>query len=295
MEKNITMMAKDEVSVPNDKPCCARAFLSALVHSSGSVIISEGKVRTEVFSSYPRVLRAAKKLLYTLYGIRCVIEKKTLSVADGALELLFELGIIGREDTAIVRGIKEEIIADECCKYSYCKGVFLATGTVYAPKKGGYHLEMRLGDLEFADSFSSLLFELGLTPRIRIKNDKPAVYVKSMEGVSDFLALVGAGGAVLALNNVAAERQMREIANRSENCDLANIERTVSASMKLVSRLEGILDKIEDKTLADTARARIKFPDSTYAELAGILGISKSGLAHRLKKLYELSVTLAST
>lgn len=284
MDESITALAKSEVAIPIEN-CCARAFLSALIHSAGSIVISEGRVGIEATSTNARLLRAAAKLFFGLYGVRGSIKGKTLSVDCGAVDILCDLGILDSENTSIVRGIKEEIIEKPCCRQSYLKGVFMGTGTVFAPKKGGYQLEFSLTDLEFADAFSSLLFDEGILARIRLKKGKPVVYVKAIESVSDFLALVGAGGAVVHINSLAAERQMRGIANRNENCDLANIEKTVNASMNLIGKLNDVLDKIEDKELKKTAEARIANPDATYAQLAAILGISKSGLAHRLKKL----------
>lgn len=288
MDETITAMAKSEVAIPIES-CCARAFLSALVHSAGSIIISDRGIKIEVISNNARLLRAATKLFFECFGVRASVKGKVLSVDYGARDILCELGILDPEEAGIERGIKEEIVKKPCCKQSYLKGVFMGTGTVFALKKGGYHLEFALTDIEFADAFASLLYEEGILARIRIKKDKPMVYVKAMDSVSDFLALVGAGGAVVRINSLAAERQMRGIANRNENCDLANIEKTVNASMSLIGKLEGITDKIEDRELRETAEVRIANPDATYAQLASILGISKSGLAHRLKKLKELA------
>lgn len=283
-------MAKREVAIPLE-PCCAKAFLSGLVHSIGSIIVSEDGLGLEIASNNARLLRAGAKLFYEIFGIRAAIKDKVLTVSsERALPLLIELGILrSGDEVEIERELPSELIEKRCCKQNYCKGVFMGSGTVIAPSGGGYHLEFSLSDPEFASAFSKLLKSFGFPAKVRLKNGKPSVYVKSVDAVCDVLALVGASGAVLHLNNLAAERQMRQIANRNENCDLANIEKTVKAATSLTNKLSGITDKIKDKELKRTAELRLAHPEATYAELANLLGISKSGLAHRLRKLEEFA------
>lgn len=291
--ESITAMAKKEVNIPLE-PCCSKAFLSALLHSSGSIVFSEGGLKAEIESKNARLLRAASKLFYELFAMRTEINGQRLTISSAfAIDVLEKLGILRNDDgLRIERGIARELTESDCCKRSYLKGIFLSSGTVIALSSGGYHLEFLLTDGEFAEQITDMLHEFGLPAKSRLKKDKYSVYLKAVDDVCDFLALMGASVAVLHLNNIVAERQMRKIANRNENCDLANIEKTVKASTELIGKLRGIVDKIDNLALRRTAELRISHPEATYAELARLAGISKSGLTHRLHKLEELAEIL---
>jgi len=122
-----------------------------------------------------------------------------------------------------------------------------------------------------------------------ISGESPVrVYIKDSESICNLLALVGAKKCFYELNNQIAMRSIRNVSNRRANCDNANIARQIKTA---AMQIEGLL-KIDLGTLPielqQTARARIDNPDATLEELANILGVSKSGVKHRLTKIISM-------
>jgi DNA-binding protein WhiA len=82
---------------------------------------------------------------------------------------------------------------------------------------------------------------------------------------------------------------MRNNANRAANCDFGNIAKQVAAAQFQIKKIAFLIDSGEIKSLSkklqDTAAVRMNNPSATYLELAALLGITKSGLVNRLKKI----------
>jgi DNA-binding protein WhiA len=82
---------------------------------------------------------------------------------------------------------------------------------------------------------------------------------------------------------------MRNQANRAANCDTGNLVKQINASDKQIKIISGLIERGEikdfSKKLQETAYARVNNPDATYEQLAELLGITKSGLVHRLQKI----------
>ena len=97
----------------------------------------------------------------------------------------------------------------------------------------------------------------------------------------------------MSLNSEAIIRQVRRNANRRNNCELANIEKTVNASVRQVDDITLIEKTIGlvslDEKLQAVANARLENPDDSFSFLAELLNISKSTLKNRLNKLGKIA------
>ena len=118
------------------------------------------------------------------------------------------------------------------------------------------------------------------------------VYIKDSESICNLLALLGATKSFYKINNEIAMRSVRNMTNRRTNCDNANIAKlieTATNQIEAITRLKnnGILKTLSAE-LQQTAKARLENPTANYDELAAILGITKSGVVHRLKRLTGL-------
>ncbi|MPM42838.1 putative sporulation transcription regulator WhiA [bioreactor metagenome] len=124
------------------------------------------------------------------------------------------------------------------------------------------------------------------------RKDRVIVYLKGEE-VAGFLALVGANAPALAFENVRAERDFRNYVNRTNNCDTANIGKTVNASTLQRQAIEIIeermgLDRLP-APLYEAATLRMNHPEATLQELAEMAEIGKSGMNHRLERLIRIA------
>jgi DNA-binding protein WhiA len=87
---------------------------------------------------------------------------------------------------------------------------------------------------------------------------------------------------------------MRNQVNRLVNCETANLNKTVNASLKQVENIRLIdetlgLDKLPLR-LQDIARLRLQNPDVSLKELGELMDppIGKSGVNHRMRKIEEI-------
>lgn len=223
----------------------------------------------------------------------------------------------------IVRSKKEEILKDLCViddegnrldnpksfvfdseeeRKAYIKGVFLAKGSINDPKTSMYHMEMVL-DFKFESVLvQRLLNEYDFNSKILMRDNKYMVYIKEAEKISDFLKLIGASKAVMYYENVRVLHEQKNITNRLNNCEQANIDKIIMTcnnqieDIRLIEEEMG-LDLLDDK-LKEVCEYRMKYPESSLGELSEIISvetnkkITKSGLNHRFRKIREIASRL---
>ncbi len=202
-------------------------------------------------------------------------------------------------------GFMDDIPSKYVHSVYYARGVFLGCGSVSVPRSGGmetrstgYHLEFSFGSENFADAFTKYLEGYGIKAHRSTRAEKSIVYVKDSESVSDCLALVGADKSVLKLNDTVATFAVKRDLIRQINCEMANMDRTVQAAGDIVSAIEVIDKKIGldalDEKLYKAAQARMADVEAPLSKIAAELGISKSGLKHRLNRIIETARALDS-
>ena len=108
--------------------------------------------------------------------------------------------------------------------------------------------------------------------------------------------LMGASSAMFEMMNIEIVKDFRNKANRTANCEAANIERTVKASFAHIEAIEKIekikgLDYLK-KDLKEMAVLRKENPELSLSELSKLSGLSRSGVNHRLNKILEIAQNL---
>lgn len=288
--------AKNEIVGLGCGDCCKRAFLSALVHTGGSLVFARGGMKIVISAGAKGIKNKVEKYaLEMLDGVTVSgTDGETVIGGSGLTAALYALGIFRKSDegeTKVEEGIPHAIVAERCCGVNYLRGAFLGAGSLYIGK--GYHLEFAVESKALAEDLRALLDRNGIAAKITDRKEKSVVYIKDSEGVSDCLALMGASDAVLGLNSEAATRQFRQYMNRQNNCDLANISKTVNAAVRQCEDIELIDRKIGlagiGEKLEVVARARLSAREASFSALAESLGLSKSTLKNRLAKIGEIA------
>lgn len=288
--KGITRQAKTEIAFMPKDDCCCTAMLSALVHTAGALSFGREGIGAEIISETPCVVSVAALLTKRLYDAECEFSHNQLSLKGGyVLEMLFDLGILTYEGEGVgaYPGISGFVVAEDCCLRSYLRGVFLGCGSLSIGKK--YHLEMSFSTLVMAQDVIALLGSFDITAKVLARHEKHVVYIKGSESICDFLALIGASKAVLVISELVANRIASSQANRCTNCDLANADKTVATSMKQIECIKKVADYVTDPKLTTVMNVRLNMPESSYEELASELGVSKSTIKYRLKKLEKMA------
>ena len=172
---------------------------------------------------------------------------------------------------------------------------FLKNGVVRTPEGSqGYYLEMLFNNYAFANDVKGELLRYGIKAKLSERNDSFAVYIKDGESVCAFLALIRAYGASLSLQELLVLRGERNNSNRRANCDSHNLDKSALACVSQVlaiikiEKSAGGIDGLPE-ALKETAKARLKDNTASIKELAAVLGVSKSCVQHRLKRLIEIA------
>ncbi len=191
--------------------------------------------------------------------------------------------------------IIKDITKSDCCKGSFLRGAFLAGGSIADPSKGN-HMEIVVASANACEVISSVMKSLAIPAKYTGRRDAFVVYVKEGEGVASMLAAMGAHSGMLEFESSLVIKEVRNKINRENNCMTANIDKTVTAATRQRRDIGIIENKLGLKALspalAQMANARIEHPEATLAELAEIMGSTRSGINKRLRRLSEIARSL---
>lgn len=313
---SFSSIVKNELCrLENTENCCAVSELAAALCLNGSAARAAGggcgiRITTENAAFARRIYSSIKKL----FGINPEVTirksrkfKKHVSYilyitpAGGSGKLLKAAGVSARELDGAPAGRPPELIADikdilkrPCCRKAFLRGAFLAGGSISDPEKT-YHLELISHTRGQAREIRKILDTFGLNARIIKRKGSYVTYLKEGENIVDFLNITGAHNALMELENIRILKDMRNNVNRLVNCETANLEKTVNASLRQVENIRYIeknigFGKLPD-SLRDIAEMRLKYSDASLAELGQLLSpsLGKSGVNHRLRKLDQIA------
>jgi DNA-binding protein WhiA len=296
---------KNEVTRIDNNSLENMALLSAYIRQNAYV----GNDIIIIHTENPAVCRYLFKNIKEIYDVTSKITvrknynfKKSLSYIIEIKErhefILKDLSLINDEGY-FINIPKEYIVGDSELEKAYLRGCFLASGSINDPKTSRYHLEFLIDDFEYATFISDLLNNYDMNSRIIKRKNGYMVYIKEAEKISDFLKMIKAYNGVLYFENIRIYRDQKNITNRLNNCEQANIEKTINTALKQVEDITLInnmigMDAIDEK-LSEVAEYRLKYPESSLLELSNIMShelnkkITKSCLNHRFRKIREMA------
>lgn len=289
-----------------DSVCCLLAELSGIVSAAGSVILrGGGQRRLSIETENAAVARRAFRLLQEVFDVQPELVTLKRARLGGRSAHRIEVG--GDEASFVLegcgisvmqrRGVPREITVRKCCRMSFLRGVFLASGSVTDPLKE-YHLEFVLGDEAFAQALARLIGRFDLDAHLTTRRNMPLVYLKGQGAITDMLSILGAQSARFAMEDAFIRKELRNNANRAVNCDSANAERSVIAASRQAQAIERLIAARGEQSLPpqllQTAKLRLLYPEVSLEELGRLCDppVGKSGVNHRLRKLEQMAKEL---
>ena len=174
------------------------------------------------------------------------------------------------------------------------RGLFLGSGSINNPENK-YHLEITFKQEKNLNEIVEILKKLGINIKNMKTKNKYSIYLKEGEEISKFLALIGANKAVMQFEDIRIQREMRGKVNRIVNCETANLNKTLNASIEQIAAIKklqetGKFNKLNDN-LKEIALLRLENPDIALADLGKLLKepVGKSGVNYRLKKIIDIA------
>ena len=301
---------KDElIRVTPDVRHCKLAEILAIVYFIGTVSLAEtNEISLRINTEHSGLARKYFTLVKKTFNINtdvvisnsALIKHKHLysvSIIDdtGAREVLKAVKLFKNQEP--VDGLylgSNSVLINSCCKKAFLRGAFLSAGSITDPEKS-YHLEIVCNTMEDALFMKELMGDLSLYPKITTRKKSYVVYVKDSEQISLALGLMEATTSLMKFENIRILKGMRNDVNRKVNCEAANINKTVLASLSQLEDIRLIKDKMGlDKltsNLEAVANARLKAPLASLDELGKMIEpqLTKSGVNHRLRKLSSIA------
>lgn len=177
------------------------------------------------------------------------------------------------------------------------KGAFMGAGSITDPEKQ-YHLEISFQEKNNAEYVLNICKSFGVFLKLLEQEEKILLYIKDSEEISKFLALIGSNKGMLAFEDVRITKEIKNNVNRLVNCETANLNKIVNASVNQINDIKLIqkLNKFDEMPnyLKEIAILRLENPDISLKALGEMLEnpIGKSGVNHRLKKIHEYAEEL---
>lgn len=280
--------------VSMQRVCCTRAeAYGALLHASA---FSHKEIRLNTENA--AVARRLQALLQRAFFVVCEpqrVGQKHQLILTGAEQIGRIFDALGYDRKShITYHLNRNVLEEDCCIASFLRGAFLMAGTVAGPDKKS-HLELKTARQSLAGEETSLLLDLGLSPKQMRRASAHILYFKDGTSVEDFLTRIGAPRAAMELMEAKVEKNIRNTINRQVNCETANLVKAADASARQIAAIRAVLDAHGEEgfpeNLRETVRLRLEYPTDSLAELAQRFDppISKPGLSHRLKKIIELA------
>lgn len=284
------------------------SLLSSYIRNNAVITENSILINTENMEISKYIFELFKEL-YNIFPIITVRKsfnfKKSMSYllrVDSHLNLILKDLSLINEDGYFINIPREYIYTEDEDKMSYLRGVFLATGSINDPKTSRYHLEFLIDDYDYSLFVCELLDYFNLNSKLIERNNGFMIYIKEAEKISDFLRIMKAYNAVLYFEDIKAYREHKNLVNRLNNCEQANVEKTINSALNQVSDIELIENKIGidalDEKLQTVCVYRKKYKEASLSELSNIISmetntkVTKSGLNHRMRKIKEIANNL---
>ena len=277
--------------------------LSAIIRNTSQI---ENSIKIHLENN--SVARRIYKLFKDIYGISPIVTVRKrynfnknlnyiLEIKEKVNTILKDLSIYS-ENMEYLNIPSDYIISDEEELRAYLRGVFLSVGSINDPKTSRYHLELTLDNKDYANFINDILNSYYLNSRILKREKHYMVYIKEAEKISDFLRIIKAYNAVMYYEDIRIYRDHKNMTNRLNNCEQANIDKVFITSNNQIKDINilkenDMLDLIDEK-LKEVIEYRLKYRESSLQELSEIITletgkkITKSGLNHRFRKIKEI-------
>lgn len=293
----------------NKTECCAIAELCGIVCFAGSIVYSNGGKKLKITTESAAAARRCFSLIKRIFGISGAVEFAQGRSGRGGRS--YSIEISGHDAVNIVlyglylyddkyQGhiafrVNERIEESACCRRSFVRGAFLGGGSMSNPEKT-YHLEFVTHHKNLSRDMERVLESFQINPKTVMRKSNYVTYFKNSDEIGDVLSIIGAHKSLLEFMNVQIIKETRNYVNRKVNCETANLDKTLNAAFLQISAIEkiqaaGVFDSLPDK-LKEPARLRLKFREASLGEIGNMLGLTKSGINHRFRKIMEIAAKL---
>lgn len=183
------------------------------------------------------------------------------------------------------------ILTSEEILKGFIRGIFLSCGYIKDPEKE-YALDFFMDNEEAADKLYTLLLSKGKKVFKTLKRNKPLVYLRNSENIMDIIVLIGSIQSFFKYEETTMIKDLKNKTIREMNWEVANETKTLNTGNNQIKMINHIDKEIGLNSLSpvleEIAHMRLNNPESTLQEIAEMIGISKSGVRNRFRRIEEI-------
>ncbi|MDX8335317.1 MULTISPECIES: DNA-binding protein WhiA [Cetobacterium] len=180
---------------------------------------------------------------------------------------------------------------NENIQKGFIRGMFLGCGYIKSPEKE-YALDFFVDSDELANELYDLLLRMEKRVYKTVKRNKPLVYMRNAEDIMDIIVLIGSMKEFYNYEETTMIKDLKNKTIREMNWEVANETKTLDTARKQIKMINYIGYKIGlnelSPVLEEIAFLRLENQEASLQELAEIIGISKSGIRNRFRRLEEI-------
>lgn len=291
-----------------------RALLAAYIRINGSLVFRHKNTLLQLTTENAKIGKFIYQTINEIYqtNAKLIIKENKkfnqnksymIEISDASETIMDDLEISFLEGK-----ISKSIVRNDDTISGYLTGAFLAAGSINSPVTSNYHLEIALNNDNYAKWLAKLFAKYkncNIEPKITERRDEYVIYFKKSDQISNFLIMIGAVSSCLEFEDVRANRDLMNNANRLTNMDTANMRRTIETGLRQVEEINLInqmlgIDNISNIKERELCRLRITNESSSLQELADMMGktfkviISKSNINHLFRSIHELYERLSN-
>ncbi len=173
----------------------------------------------------------------------------------------------------------------------FLRGVFLGCGYIKSPDKE-YALDFFIDD----ESTGEKVYELLKLKEKRVsktkKRNKHLVYLRNSEDIMDIMVMIGSLQEFFKYEEVIMMKELKNKTIREMNWEVANETKSLDTGKKQIKMIDYISEHIGlqnlSSVLEEVAKLRVKNPEASLTELAEMIGISKSGVRNRFRRIEQI-------
>jgi len=296
---------KDELSrLPAGGACCRRAEMSVLLHFSGALHQSAGRVDLEAELDGPLLARRLRREIVGLYGYPTSVSVRQTSAASCGRRYVVRVerngellaratGVIDRAGRP-VRGLAPMIVTGYGCDAAAAwRGAFLASGGL-SDSRGSSVLGVVCPGPEAALGLVGAARRLGVPAASRQARGVERVVVRDADAIGRLLTELGAHGCARGWRERQLRRQMPVAVSQVASFDDANGRRIARAAAAAVARVQAAMVLLQGQApehLLAAGRLRLAHPRVSLEQLGALADppMTKDAVAGMLRRLLAVA------
>lgn len=308
-KESFTSRIKEELAT-NDYPSSdrLRALLAAYIRINGSLIFRGKNTYLSLTTENAKIGKFIYQTLNDIYDCHAHLSihtKSNLSKSNVYTITVEEASeaIIDDLDISFLEGkISKNIVKNDDTISGYLAGAFLASGSVNSPETSNYHLEISSNSENYAKWLSKLFGKYknsNIEPKVASRRDRYIIYFKKSDQIANFLIMIGAVSGCLEFEDVRANRDFVNSANRLTNMDTANFKKTYETGLRQLEEIKHINEKLGIDNISNPkqkllCQLRLQNEQASLQELAELMSkelntpITKSNVNHLFRAIHAL-------